>query len=123
MKASELRVGNQLMSGIVTEITKDSFTVFDGFSNWNSKKMTEDWLDEQPIKIVEEWLVQFGFESDTFISSREFILDEIKLVNHYGDGFLFIRKGWSLGIFIKHVHQLQNLYFALTGEELIPKEL
>ncbi len=39
----------------------------------------------------------------------------------------FIIKNIDFGIFvklpikIKYVHQLQNLYFALTGEELIPK--
>jgi hypothetical protein len=41
---------------------------------------------------------------------------------NWNDGiFYLIRYGFINHI--KHVHQLQNLYFALTGEELTIKDL
>ena len=37
-------------------------------------------------------------------------------------GHIFYRSDYT-GVNVKYVHQLQNLYFALTGEELILKEI
>jgi hypothetical protein len=68
----------------------------------------------QPIKINENYLKAFGFKS-----------------RDGGDGFLIYEKDGVIielpyfefhhhecAIEIEFVHQLQNLYFALTGEEL-----
>lgn len=88
----------------------------------------------KPILLTEEWLERFGFE---------FWCDELGIKAYYKvygieyfcvatNGFYQLRSGlktydgcWRLGNnypFIKYVHQLQNLYFALTGEELTIKE-
>lgn len=98
------------------------------------------WLSEDPegfnsvhssIEITEEYLLKFGFEkfekfemgySKNAFSpghpSQRFDIDwseenGIKCKSRYqaDSDYFFMRH-------IKHVHQLQNLYYALTGEEL-----
>jgi hypothetical protein len=60
-----------------------------------------------PIPLTEEWLLKFGLMS---------IKTELGLWNN-GDAIYF-NYGLEKSIQLKYVHQLQNLYFALTGEEL-----
>ena len=98
--AKELRIGNLVntKNGIkkVTEIGID----YDCF-------FTQDHIN--PIPLTEEWLLKFGY---------------IKIGNNYliqghsiwicNDLFMCDKNGMIL----KHVHQLQNLYFALTNKEL-----
>jgi hypothetical protein len=45
------------------------------------------------------------------------------IIQDFGDGFLFIWELSFMGKPIKYVHELQNIYFALQGEELIYNEL
>ena len=95
--------------------------------------------DLEPIPLTEEWLIKFGFEKVIYESDEtgygtDYEL-EIKGVGciSYSDDFscaLFGSKESSkheLGFLpnwdnCKHVHSLQNLYFALIGEELKIKE-
>ena len=86
----------------------------------------------EPIPLTEEWLLQFGFEKDEnkpfhFIRLEEYNLQV--MVNGFS-GTLDKDPYWFCSIvgtnnqttFNKmYVHQLQNLYFALTGEELTIK--
>jgi hypothetical protein len=77
----------------------------------------------QPIHLTEEWLLKFGFDKKVGSQTTYF-------KKSYFPFFLHTKAGkWSLSYNneyddgeIKHVHQLQNLYFALTGEELTIKE-
>ena len=67
-----------------------------------------------PIELTEDWLLKMGFdqlESGTYICTNQIVLrKDIK-------GYLYeVFKGKET--LIKHVHQLQNLYFALTNTEL-----
>ena len=104
MNAKELRIGNLLENGKVIG-TNDYRSVFFG-NNWC---LTQDL---KPIELTEEWLQKFGFELYDSVEFRHFYrkndfdLDE----NYQPIDFDCIE--------IKHVHQLQNLYFALTGQEL-----
>jgi hypothetical protein len=70
--------------------------------------------DISPIPLTEEWLVRFGFEKSSN-GYFKFPL-EIRGLNLVFFGNKFSKRG--LNLTIQHVHQLQNLYFALTGEEL-----
>lgn len=63
---TELRIGNYLFAGVVCEIYEDSFTVFDGYQKWNSKKMVDAWIEDAPIPLTEEWLLKFGFDKYNF---------------------------------------------------------
>jgi len=70
IKANELRIGNELFSGTVTSINKNSFRVFDGCSHWDSEAMHKDWNKIQPIPLTEEWLLKFGFSLSNSNASR-----------------------------------------------------
>ena len=81
----------------------------------------------EPIPLTEEWLVKFGIKG---MHSKK-LTKGIKLAS-YGNGEYQIYVATEMhaittedlgAIRIKHVHQLQNLYFALTGKELTIKEL
>jgi hypothetical protein len=69
--------------------------------------------DLQPIPLTEEWLLKLGFlkyKGD----NKDFWLNDFEFANDLK--WIF----WRGNILenIKHVHQLQNLYFALTNKEL-----
>lgn len=83
-----------------------------------------------PIPITPEWLERFGFEKIISPKGHEnwvlyslhhlaFVLSEI---THF-IGFTYYSYGTDHSLELKFVHQLQNLYFALTGHELTVKEL
>jgi hypothetical protein len=131
MKASELRIGNL----IYNSYTKDIFSVYPMFIVQFSK--TED-TNIKPIQLTEEWLLKFGFIKypdcrDTFqqvyYDSYQFEIDRFTIISfsiQQGNKNL-IKCNFDRGYrsddgkknyYIKHVHQLQNLYFALTNEEL-----
>jgi hypothetical protein len=115
MEANELRIGNLLMYGsrmaVVSAIFKSHFKCesLEQICFGNSIQS-----NFQPIPLTPEILEKCGFEK------RKTRLGAI--IYHKGD-FVFneiMHLSWKQGnvIEIKHLHQLQNLYFALTGEEL-----
>ncbi len=120
MKANELRIGNYVNFGIVNEPIK----LTGGIDSENSTIIMA-----QPIPLTEEWLLKFGFVKDTQIFDIQYYEKQflkastlsIQLCNGICE-----KRNASIGydlewIFIgdiKHVHQLQNLYHALTGKEL-----
>lgn len=126
MKANELRIGNWYHfadnDGIVyrrvKEIKQNEFGLFGDYDGVNFEIC-------QPIPLTEEWLVRFGFEY-LYFNSEELIHKEFKNLYAYkhvmNDGFGIVLRGFHALPFVKHVHQLQNLYFALTGEELTLSE-
>ena len=72
-------------------------------------------IECEPILLTEEWLHNInwrGYKQLYFNSS--FSMDDV--------GHIFYRSDYT-GVNVKYVHQLQNLYFALTGEELILNEI
>lgn len=83
---------------------------------------------DNPIPITEEWLLNFGF----FYTHSYYIIEltdnrhdkkDFFTVRVQGDKYEAILRNWDLAkLFllteIKYVHQLQNLYFAITQTEL-----
>lgn len=113
MKAEDLRRGNLILTSkdaggkkflrsIVQEITA-TYVIVDG----DRKVMLEDC---EGISLSEEWLLKCGFEREN--NRWEMYIDEFHVVFN---GQIFLE---GTGIDIKYVHQLQNLYYVLTGEEL-----
>jgi len=122
MKASELRIGNKIMdiSGFIGSVSSihDDETV----KLINDEGVLLDWMRADlflPIPLTEEILLKCGFEP---FGSK---------MNLWGNKKCYIKvKNWLvykfelLGCYIyldydlKHLHQLQNLYFSLTNEEL-----
>ncbi len=116
MKAEELMIGNYLHSKLTNQdfsvSAEDIMCISQGLDDGNV----------HPIELTEKWLVKFGFERD---GKYDWELN--------ANGVLFYGMcddrqpiNTSIGIFnlpdskikIKHVHQLQNLYFALTSQHL-----
>jgi len=77
----------------------------------------------EPIPLTEEYLLKFGFEkrnegtSDAWHIGMNPVTHDwlFDLVWIKGYQYPFYRNGLFM---IKSVHQLQNLYYAMTGEEL-----
>lgn len=88
---------------------------------WGTKSV---WLDNvKPIEITEEWLLSFGFAIDPIEDDERFAklkYGDFEFMSDYSVDFksVYIRLNKST-IELKYVHQLQNLYFALTNQELI----
>jgi hypothetical protein len=68
----------------------------------------------KPIPITEEWLLKFGFEKSG-IFNQLYRLNDVTL--YCSEKEIFMYTGVN-DLNIKYIHQLQNLYFALTGNEL-----
>lgn len=94
---------------------------------WGNQR-DEHIIDLEPIPLTPEWLERMGFEfdEDNDFGDEQFYLirdsegDCIVAIYHAKlDNKYFIELHPNAEI--KYVHQLQNLYFALTGEELVIK--
>jgi len=107
MKANELRLGNSLIDSRSNEIH-----VVSG-NSIHSMQYAESTEILKPIPLTEEWLLKFGFKSDP-----ENIVFEINGLLVYKQDSTFWFDLISDSIEIEYVHQLQNLYFALTNKEL-----
>lgn len=69
----------------------------------------------KPIKLSEEWLSKFGFEKVRFSIPEKFTNNKLSIkLDHRG---FWVIACYNF-VLIEHVHQLQNLYFTLTGTEL-----
>lgn len=115
MKANELRIGNYILNH-----HKEIDTVTDHtFSKFRFAKMDGDY-GVYPIELTEEWLLKFGFTCIKNNRGGYYVLGKITIYVPLPDK-KWIVTDYLLGSHlssISYVHQLQNLYFALTGEEL-----
>lgn len=126
MEANELRLGNLILyNGKVTEVESVSlFYVNVGIHDDGLQINIEDC---SPIPLTEEWLLKFGFTT----GDGDYFLKEV--IDDLGISYILEEKQLHLIYFcdtggvtdailipkeIKYINQLQNLYFALTGEEL-----
>ncbi len=136
MKAEELlptevRIGNfvgfENIVCKVVEITTIGFYVMQE----NGENYKNTWADLQPIPLTEEWLLKFGFEKEKRDRFYSYYLNETdenqfsrqRIDYWFGDDdFCLCRAGVCFKrVKLQYIHQLQNLYFALTGEELTIK--
>ena len=69
------------------------------------------------LSLTEEWLVKFGADKSLYNNYLDFEYFDIYKLN---DVWYVEKEGVTL-CELKHVHQLQNLYFALTNVELTIK--
>jgi hypothetical protein len=135
IKAEELRIGNyvfcletysvQRITGLTSEMPFIDAITFD-YPNYD---------EIESIPLTEEWLFKFGFkyeEAGVYGKSGWFL----KIRNQDNPTYLHFNNHLQCSLFVKinpfvfidintlkYVHQLQNLYFALTGEELNYKPL
>ena len=113
IQANELRIGNLVNSkndGIIsiTNISEKSVAVSEAHCY---NHIPVEFIS--PIRLTEEWLLKFGYD---LITENHYAISG-HLIWICNDLFICDKNG----IILKHVHQLQNLYFALTGCELESK--
>lgn len=121
MKETELRIGNCINRGLAKNTPLDDVIFYPVLVDVDilKKISTGDLVwDFEPIKITEEWLVKIDFEK--YADHKWFGGPEGDLDISFKDGeaWMVDFEGNIISAPLKYVHQLQNLYFALTGEEL-----
>jgi hypothetical protein len=79
-------------------------------------------IDAKPIPLSVDWLIKLGFDNKY---SEEYVLDIRRAhgntlrLRYLGDGRMLIHEhDNTICVDCPWVHTLQNLYHALTGEEL-----
>lgn len=138
INCSELRIGNYVQPSerhiaafggknlaVITGINETFFTVCNHYPG--------KWFE--PIPLVKDWFLKFGFYYEvekigggcpgTYIA---YYNGKVKVMEwtKWDKGYKVIKNTFILQIGVlvldcsdlDYVHQLQNLYFALTGEEL-----
>ncbi len=127
MKASELRIGNKAfykekvveiasVSGINYSFGNQDITI----STSDNSLLSVDILQLQPIPLTPELLEKCGFKSNHPTYYYIPIEDNCLHVYYSNNGLYGYNVKYMHAYLgeIKYLHQLQNLYFALTGEEL-----
>jgi hypothetical protein len=125
MKASELRLNNIIgwhdgnkndFLAVRVKGVLDMFITSE--VNGTLQHKHENYQSWIPIPLTQEWLLKFGFKKDgIYYENAHLQLSKMTSKNGYDcyctdlDFSIFMTE-------LEHVHSLQNLYFALTGEEL-----
>ena len=127
MEKTELRIGNLVeYPAWNNDVSKAYFSIRDihfdegkiGLTN-GIIKLPSSHLDFiKPIQLTEEWLLKFGFEKADEIYFIEFDVYSMTIKEYEKGNYILNPETHFNYVDIKYVHQLQNLYFALTNEEL-----
>ena len=118
MKANELRIGNYIF------FDNEKIKVIGIIHNciyWYSENGSPCHAlliggEFRPIPIKGEWLLKLGFKTNDNIWFKKISKNEI--VIEISSSGLFAIDNMSTIRCINHIHEIQNLYFAITGEEL-----
>jgi hypothetical protein len=115
MKASELRIGNWVSSiyGMEFQVYPMYFKQMPTDEKHNL--ILSNW---KPIPLTEEWLLKFGFERMKFFGTNINYLLKEPICISTSDMVVEWNKPNFIIKQIKYIHEIQNIYFALTGEEL-----
>jgi hypothetical protein len=111
IKANELRIGNLVYLPTIEK------TIVVGYHHIRYATINPD-NEYEPIPLTPEILRRCGFfETST---DGEFIYNErgIIKININNIGLISFNVGEIIFSTVHYLHQLQNLYFTLTGEEL-----
>ena len=136
MKVTELRIGNLIADYecMPYYFEVEQIRKYIGFENWvYYRKESIKTKEPIPIPITEEWLVKFGCQKETdsthdedfeFIycgKNKQFRISK----NKDGLWSYWTEEIWGFNVDLGRspaVHTIQNLVFALTGEELTIKQ-
>jgi hypothetical protein len=111
-QAAELRIGNWVMGNKPFQIDMNTLNM-----SYIHELANNAQGRFEPIPLTEDWLVKFGFEK-----LQNNLYSKGRLTYHKTYGWKILEnwvKKWSGVQELKYVHQLQNLYHALTGQELV----
>ena len=112
MKVNELRVGNLVLDG------KEFITI--GADEMLCACSGRCIFDPIPIADAEEWLLSVGFMEHKLLNRKRFWIVNWN-INIFKGGKVKVSFNGLLYEHIKYVHQLQNLFYYSTDQELITK--
>lgn len=127
MNGQELRIGNWINdeSAGIRQWMKDDYVNYSGYDGRDENYISDK---IEPIPLSPEILLKCGFEFDGDEYSYEYknidadirfsLKDGVFVPNPYYTGQPFTESAYP-----KYLHQLQNLIFSLTGEELTIEDL
>lgn len=141
MNASDLRIGNLIgkSSEVIVVKSIDEYGINVSYDRDYGEEYEGLFSDLTPIPITKEWLLKASFFNDENNSDLYYISQYFSTMaprprfaliklhkepfedNHYQFLFYDVEKEQgiiSLGIKIKYLHELQNMYWALKGEDL-----
>ena len=108
IKANELRIGNILYSNLTERnFACTSEDIYNLSIDCNANNANY-------IPLTKEWLLKAGFER-LFPTGSTYSLRDFN-VSDFGENGIY---HYDVKQPIKYVHQLQNLYFSIIGEELV----
>lgn len=127
IQANELRIGNWIQLRNIRERGKQVFPFKVEVKDLVTLCKNIPYVKRcEPILLTSEILEKAGFETDEICYWTEFStptgsVNYLSIGYYAGKVFKFLPTGQIdiQGNEINSVHQLQNLYFALTGEELV----
>ena len=123
---NDFRIGNLFFGNYETEEDEKIHSVvckilgYDPFNSFywvENKEGIEEFSSFQKIPLTEEWLLNFGFEN----KYGSYVLSTLRGTIQIEEDLAEISSVITHNGFMspcEYVHQLQNLYFALTGDEL-----
>ena len=128
LQINEVKIDNYVTNskGDIFQISTGAFCLYHQNKEW----------DVLSIELTEEWLLIFGFEVDDDLGDQIyyqipnqkngygicFDLDDIAFYKFYGNGGENVHTLIHDEEHLQYVHQLQNLYYALTQTELTLKD-
>jgi hypothetical protein len=125
MLPNEFRLGNYVNSVLINEVQKIDLWALRVIEEGNYQNSYHpDQKVFEPIPITETLLIKLGFDFYPNLGRRKFMnIGNLIIETNSNDNFpVYYTIQKELICFIKYIHQLQNLYFALVGEELTFKE-
>lgn len=128
LEVKQLKIGNHVFDKfrnrevLVWGIEANHDQIVVNYAN-GSGIYTVNLKDVEIIPLTEEWLLKFGFKVDymnldvlicAYYGENPLTKDYVLELKNVGNGWFYHNGHFK----IDFVHQLQNLYFALCGEEL-----
>ena len=120
--SKDLRIGNYLQraSGDIFQVSARDILLI---SEWDANVR----LLPNPVELTEHWIYVFGFEKEE--ECDEGGVNDFRYVLHKNNHTLSLTSNWDSedvvyvnynqgGVDVFYVHQLQNLFYYLTGKEL-----
>ena len=133
---SDYRIGNLALDEdgelcMIEQLSSSKMECFQQVSNIENKSCISKKYPSNiyAIKLTEEWLIKFGFNSQykkgwigidvkhSNGTTTDFVLSYPQRMGMWQTFFAFEYDGFRF-VEIKYVHQLQNIFFALTNKEL-----
>ena len=131
MNIKELRINNlishnglictvEIINGELDEIyfLGEDFYHCDKPENLEGVPLTEEWIEEWILTLPKNKL-KFNMKREYVFEAIRFIINKYIILTIHNDGIVSLGLlNQSFSIQLKYVHTFQNLYFALTGNEL-----